>query len=123
MRIAASFLCSSPVERSRGFDHVLRFLARGGAMSGEGRWLKPDGRDWGANPHGPDLPFVRSFLVAGTVHSRRPLFQSEFVMKSGKHCYEVSVRLLARPRWQSYWATSLFAAADYTAAIALKRTS
>jgi len=35
-------------------------------------------------------------LVAGTVHSRRPLFQSGFVMNGGEYCYGASARSALR---------------------------
>jgi hypothetical protein len=46
---------------------------------------------------GVQIPMVLTslwaqLLVAGTVHSRRPLFQSGFVMKIGEHGYSAFVR-------------------------------
>jgi len=35
--------------------------ARSTGMSREGRRPKPDGGDWGADPHGPDLPLRAAF--------------------------------------------------------------
>jgi hypothetical protein len=45
----------------RAASPTFSVLTRSTGMSLERHWPKPDGGDWGADPHGPDLPLGAAF--------------------------------------------------------------